>query len=306
MQNRKTRAILAALIAQVIFGFSFMYTKIALKYATPMTVIADRYLVAFVTLTIVMLFRKNKVKSEKNVSGLIFMALFQPVLYFLCESYGINLTTSGFSSVMISLIPVVSIFAGMIFLKEFPTALQYVFTAVSVLGVVIMACIGKTDGTVTVLGIILLSGAVISSVAYNVLSRKISSEFSAFERTYAMMVAGLIAFFIISFIENINNPINIVINFKNPVYTFSILYLGVLSSVVAFLLLNYANTYLPVSKTTVFSNITTLVSVVAGIVFLDEKLSIVTIISALMIVAGVCGVQLAGKNNMLKFIYSKF
>lgn len=297
MHNRKTRAILAALIAQVIFGFSFMYTKIALKYATPMTVIADRYLVSFITLTIVMLFRKNEVKAAKKVSGLILMALFQPVLYFLCESYGINLTTSGFSSVMISLIPVVSIFAGMIFLKENPTPFQYVFTAISVLGVVIMACSGKTDGTVTLSGILLLLGAVISSVAYNVLSRKISSEFSAFERTYAMMATGLIAFIVIAFIENINAPINIIINFKNPVYTTSILYLGIFSSVIAFLLLNYANTYLPVSKTTVFSNITTLVSVVAGIVFLDEKLSIVTIISALMIITGVCGVQMTGKSK---------
>ena len=41
--------------------------------------------------------------------------------------------------------------------------------------------------------------------------------------------------------------------------------------------------------------ITTLVSVAAGIVFLDEKLSVVTVISAIMIIAGVWGVQLTNK-----------
>ena len=40
-------ATLAALGAQVIFGFSFMFTKIALRFASPMTVIADRYIIAF-------------------------------------------------------------------------------------------------------------------------------------------------------------------------------------------------------------------------------------------------------------------
>ena len=297
MQNKKTMAVVSALVAQVIFGFSFMFTKIALCYATPMTVIADRYLVAFIALSIVMIFKKLKIKNVKNISKLFVMALFQPVLYFLCESYGIKLTTSGFSSVMISLIPVISIFGGMVVLKEFPSPMQYVFTVLSVLGVVVFAYSGKVDGTVTPLGIVLLLGAVISSVAYNVLSRKISTEFTPFERTYAMMVTGLTVFLAISFAENINCPVNIIINFENPLYTASILYLGVFSSVIAFLLLNYANTYLPVSKTTVFSNITTVVSVLAGIVFLDEKLSVYTVVSSLMIIAGVWGVQLAGQKK---------
>ena len=295
MQNTKRLSTLSALCAQFIFGFSFMFTKIALGFASPITVIADRYIVAFATMTIVVLFKKIKFKPSKNIFKLVLMSLFQPVLYFLCESYGIKLTTSGFSSVMISLIPIVSIFAGIIFLKEIPSLMQYVFTFVSVLGVVIMVYSGKADGTVTALGVVLLMGAVISSVLYNVLSRKISKEFTALERTYAMMLIGLVVFASISFAENFDNPANVITPFKHPLYTVSVLYLGAVSSVAAFLLLNYANTHLPVSKTTVFSNITTLVSVAAGIVFLDEKLSVVTVISAIMIIAGVWGVQLTNK-----------
>ena len=295
MQNTKRLSTLSALCAQFIFGFSFMFTKIALGYASPITVIADRYIVAFATMTIVVLFKKIKFKPSKNIFKLVLMSLFQPVLYFLCESYGIKLTTSGFSSVMISLIPIVSIFAGIIFLKEIPSLMQYVFTFVSVLGVVIMVYSGKADGTITALGVVLLMGAVVSSVLYNVLSRKISKEFTALERTYAMMLIGLVVFASVSFAENFDNPANMITPFKHPLYTVSVLYLGAVSSVAAFLLLNYANTHLPVSKTTVFSNITTLVSVAAGIVFLDEKLSVVTVISAIMIIAGVWGVQLTNK-----------
>jgi len=71
----------------------------------------------------------------------------------------------------------------------------------------------------------------------------------------------------------------------------AILYLGIVSSVIAFLLLNFANTYLPVAKTTVFSNITTVVSVIAGVVFLDEQISALVILGVTMIVTGVIGVQ---------------
>lgn len=292
MKNKVTSATLAALLAQVIFGFSFMSTKIALNYASPTTVIADRYIVAFLGLTIVMLIKKVKFVFSKNIWKLILMSIFQPVMYFLFESYGIKLTTSGFSSVMIALIPVVSMVSGIFILREIPSKMQYVFSLLSVLGVVIMAVSGKADGTVTVLGVILLFGAVISSVAYNTTSRKISDEFGVMERTYAMAVIGLIVFLAIALGENIKAPQNIIIHFKNPSYTMAIVYLGIFSSVIAFLLLNYANTYLPVAKTTAFSNITTVVSVIAGIIFLDEKLSLASLISAVMIIVGVWGVQI--------------
>ncbi len=291
-KNKTVLATLAALGAQIIFGFSFMFTKIALNHASPMTVIADRYIVAFLGLTIVMLVTKTKLSFGRNLWKLLVMSLFQPLLYFIFESYGIKLTTSSFSSVMISLIPIVSMISGIFLLKEVPTPLQYVFTAMSVGGVVIMALSGNADGTVTPLGIILLLGAVISSVGYNIASRKISSEFSVFERTYAMTVIGLVSFLSISLIENIHNTLSVISAFTTPAFTTAVLYLGILSSVVAFLFLNYANTHLPVAKTTVFSNITTVVSVIAGVVFLNERFSVQAAISTLMIIIGVVGVQL--------------
>lgn len=292
MKNKTVSATLSALAAQVIFGFSFMFTKIALGFASPITVIADRYIVAFAGLSVVMLITRTKIKTFKNIWKLVLMSLFQPVLYFLFESYGIEMTTSAFSSIMISLIPVVSMISGLLFLKEVPTLMQYVFTAVSVIGVVIMALAGKADGTVTWFGVVLLFGAVISSVAYNTASRKISAEFGVMERTYAMAIIGLVVFGGLALCENIGNPMEVIIHFANARYITSILYLGIASSVIAFLFLNYANTYLPVSKTTVFSNITTVVSVFAGAVFLDEKITLLSLVSTVMIVVGVWGVQM--------------
>ena len=106
-----------------------------------------------------------------------------------------------------------------------------------------------------------------------------------------MMLIGVISFVIISFFENINNPIAVISGFTSWEFTLAVLYLGAISSVVAFLLLNYANTYLPVAKTVVFANVTTVVSVVAGFVFLDEELSFASVVAIIMIITGVFGVQ---------------
>ena len=201
------------------------------------------------------------------------------------------MTTSSFSSIMISMIPVVSMICSAFVLKEIPSFFQYVFSALSVCGVVIVALLGAEGGTVTPLGVLFLLGAVISSVGYNIASRKLSKEFSVIERTFVMMLIGVISFVIISFFENINNPIAVISGFTSWEFTLAVLYLGAISSVVAFLLLNYANTYLPVAKTVVFANVTTVVSVVAGFVFLDEELSFASVVAIIMIITGVFGVQ---------------
>ena len=69
-----------------------------------MTVIADRYIIAFLSMSLVLIATKTKIKISKNIWKLVAMSLFQPLLYFIFVSYGIKLTTSAFSSVMISIL----------------------------------------------------------------------------------------------------------------------------------------------------------------------------------------------------------
>lgn len=298
MKNKNTIfATLTALFAQIIFGLSFMFTGIALKNASPMTVIADRYIVAFIGLSVLMVITKRKIRIGKNIWKLILMSIFQPLLYFIFETYGIQMTSSSFSGVMVSMIPVVSMISGIFILNEKPTISQYIFAMLSVAGVVIAVLFGKSEGIVTTPGVILLLGAVFSSVGYNISSRRISTEFSTFERTYAMSFIGMISFLLVSFIENFNNPISIFSPFTNISYTVSILYLGVFSSVIAFLCLNFANTHLPVAKTTVFSNLTTVVSVLAGAFILNEVVSKEIIVAIIMIIIGVFGVQISNRKD---------
>lgn len=66
-----------------------------------------------------------------------------------------------------------------------------------------------------------------------------------------------------------------------------ILYLSILSSVIAFLCLHYATTYLEVSKVTSYTNVQPIISLFAGVVFLGEPISFVHIIAVAMILLGV-------------------
>lgn len=76
-----------------------------------------------------------------------------------------------------------------------------------------------------------------------------------------------------------------------PRFLLSILYLGVLSSLITALLSNYVLAKIDASKMIVFSNLATLISIVAGVVILNEELFFYHIIGSILIIMGIIGVN---------------
>lgn len=285
------RAMWAAAMANVIFGFSFLFTKLALGHAGPYLMLAGRFFVAFLLFSMLLLFRKEKISLKgKPWGSLLIMGMLQPVLYFIGETYGVLYTSSTFSAIMIALIPIFSLWASSLFLKESPTAPQSIFCCLSVLGVIIITA-NTSGGQNQLFGVLFLLMAVVADVAFFLISRKISTQFTAFERTYAMMIIGFFTFFPMMLVETGGKLAPFLAAFQNPSYLFSVLYLGIASSVLAFLLINYASSHLPVTRTTVFINLTTLISLFAGVIFLRESFSLLSFAAAAMIMLGVWGVQ---------------
>lgn len=281
----------AAFFANMIFGFSFLFTKASLSFTTPLVLMASRFSVAFVLLTVIMLLRRQRLSLRGKPWGLLLLlGCFHPVLYFLGETYGVLYTSSTFSAIMIALIPIVSLWASAIFLKEAPSRLQSLFCSLSVLGVILITA-NTAGGSNQWKGVLFLLLAVAADVAFHLLSRKISTSFSSLERTYSMFIIGSIVFFLLMLVQNGGSMIPFLSAIRHPALLPAILYLGIASSVVAFFLLNFANTHLPVTRTIVFVNVTTLVTVVGGVIFLHEKLSLLSLCAAAMIVIGVWGVQ---------------
>ena len=281
----------AAFFACFVFGLSFIFSKMALNIVTPAILLTFRFGLAFILLNLLLLTGKVRFSLKgKSVGWLILLGLLQPVLYFFCENYGIRMTTATFPAAMIALIPIAAMLGGMIFLKEIPSVLQTVFLVMSVAGAVFMALLKGSEGTVTILGVILLIGAVVASASYNALSRKLSGEFSAFERTYLMFVVGLVFFCPMALWET-GCDFGLLFSYlQYPEVMGAAVFLGAVCSVMAFLCLNYANTHLPVARTTAFSNVTTVVSVFAGVA-LGESFNVATLVAAALIIVGVWGVQ---------------
>lgn len=204
--DRKRLAMAAAMVGNGIFGFSFMFSRMALDEAQPFVMLAYRFLFAFAAINVVILLTRRRTQAGKGIDWLRFslrgrrfapliaLGVVQPVCYFLCESYGISLTNSVFAGVIIALVPIAALFFGALFLHEKPKGMQIAFSALSIVGVMLMTMQQSAEGDIHPLGILLLVGAVLSGVMFNVISRGISDSYSALERTYVMMLVAAVFF----------------------------------------------------------------------------------------------------------------
>lgn len=293
-QQKRALGIICALMANIIFGFSFIFSKTALSISHPLVILAVRFTVAFALLNILWAIGIFKINTKAfKEPALWLMSLAQPFLYFIFELYGLSLVSSALSGVVIALVPVAVMLLSTTILKEKPTALQWLFTIISIIGVSAISIIGNNGERNYTLGIFLLVGAVLCAGLFNVLSRKQAKSTTPFERTYVMFLIGFIGFNITAIIGLKENFIPVLLqSVTNIKFVIAIIYLAIISSVLAFLLYNFATANITAVEASSFSNIITVVTVLAGILILKERMSVVGFGLCALIILGVWGVNI--------------
>ncbi|WP_326514042.1 DMT family transporter [Clostridium intestinale] len=291
--DKKIIPYFTALITNLIFGLSFLFTKKALMVSNPITLVAFRFLLAFIIMSLLIAFKVIKVNyKNKPMKWLIVLAIIEPIIYFIFETYGLQRTSSSLGGLMIALIPIVVTILAIYLLNEKPSRKQVLSIILSVSGVVLIILMdGSKNSGNSILGVLFLSVAVFSAAFFNIIARKISKHFTAIEVTYFMMFLGAIFFNIVSVSNHILNGSlsNYFEPLKSSSFVLSILYLGILSSIVAYFLANFTLSKMEASKSAVFANISTIVSILAGVIFLKENFHLYHTIGSAMILMGVWG-----------------
>jgi drug/metabolite transporter (DMT)-like permease len=304
MKNSKYLPYFAGIATSIIFGMSFMFTKQALDNFGTFHLLSFRFTLASLVLSTLALFGLIKVNlKNKPVKELLLLCLFQPISYFIFETIGVKLTSSSQAGMMIALIPVVVTLMAVVFLKERPNKMQSIFVIVSVLGVLfIIVMAGDLSAKGSFIGIAALMGAVLSGGIYNILSRKLSSHFNPVEITFVMMWVGAICFNMVAVFNSIiqGNLGSYFSGFSSWPAVSAILYLGILSSICAFFMLNFMLSKLPASSSAVFSNLTTVISIIAGVFIRHESFYWYQIAGGILIILGVWGTNYYGIKTIVK------
>lgn len=288
MKGITAKAVICVILGNVIWGFGFLFTKIGLEAAPdPNVMLAHRFLLSTLLMSVSVCTGKEKVsfkgKDWKPLGALLLMQL----LYYVFESYGILHTNATIAGLVLAVVPVVTIGTEALFLRTYPTRRQAIFCIMPVAGVIIMTVSGKELGVVTIPGILFLVLTTLASAGYKTANRKAAAQFTSFERTYVVLAISAVVFSVVG-MGAVNWDLGA---FVAPLwqgkYLLSILCLSALSSIVANLLVNYAAGHMSAFKLSSFGSLSTLCTMLAGVVFLKEPISISLVLGAVLILVGI-------------------
>lgn len=302
--SQKRKAYIAAISYALIIGLSFLFVKVTLTVASPMDTLAHRFSVAFISIVILLVFTKNKLTIKKHdLLKILPLAILYPIVFFTFQVLGLARISSSEAGIIQATIPIFTLALAGLLLKEKATRGQLVAIAFSVLGVMYMLMMNganATTGNVIGSGFVLLSA--IAASIYNVLARRLTKKYSLLTLTYVMTLCGFVIFNGIAIGDHMMK--GTIHEFFKPFlhvdFIMAILYLGLLSSLGTSYLSNYALSILEASKMSVFSNLATLITIFAGVLFLHESFQTYHLIGGVMIVMGVIGTNYFGMKRVEK------
>ncbi|PKQ87305.1 EamA family transporter [Paenibacillus sp. BGI2013] len=305
MNTTHTRgyAYIAAILYAAIIGLSFLFVKMTVTVAHPIDVLAHRFALSLIVVSIPVIFGWIKIRlSLRDLWRIIPLGLLSPVLFFAFQAFGLVSSNSSEAGIIQAMAPVFTLVLASVFLKERTSTMQKLFLLLSVAGVVFIFMMQGSGVSMSNLkGIALLLLSTVCFAGYGVLARPLTQKYKPMELTWVTLMVGCIVFNAASLIRHASN--GSMMDYIKPLgdtsYLGALAYLAILSTMISTLLASYALTHLEASQMSVFSNLSTLISIVGGAWILHEPVSGYHFIGALLIIAGVLGTNMSGRKHRL-------
>lgn len=119
--DNKAVIYLLSVLAIVLWGMSYIWSDRLIALGVPISYFVPlRIFVAGIILLLFNILTKEfRLIARKDIWKFMLLSLFEPLIYFFCETYGIKETGSPtISAMIIASVPIFSVGAGFLFLKN--------------------------------------------------------------------------------------------------------------------------------------------------------------------------------------------
>jgi drug/metabolite transporter (DMT)-like permease len=272
-----------AALSMLFWALTFVWIKIALRTYRPYEIVFLRLVLASVLIFgVIFLFRQRERVRGKDWLTLLLVAFFEPFLYFLGESNGMQYVSSTLGSLIISTIPIVAAFGAWLFLKEKLSLWLFAGLVVSFGGVALLS-IAEPDLSGTLKGIMLMLVAVFAGMFYAITVRKLTLKYRsltivAWQSLFGMLLM-LPLFLIFDWHHFVSTP---------PDWSglLTIAMMSVFASIGAFLLYTGVIRELGVIRSNVFVNLIPVFTVFLAFFILGDKITLQVIGGVALTVVG--------------------
>lgn len=288
--DNKAVVYLLSVLAIVLWGMSYIWSDRLIALGVPISYFVPlRIFVAGIILLLFNILTKNfRPIARKDIWKFLLLALFEPLIYFFCETYGIKETGSPtISAMIIASVPIFSVGAGALFFKERISILNGFGIAVTLAGIcLVLLKQGGDEGVPQnfILGVVLLMIAVFSEVGHASLTKLLADGYKPQVIVMYQFLIGTVyflPFFLTRGIENFDTRL-VSWEVLEP-----ILCLAVLCSSLAFSLWAMAIKKLGVGKSSVFLAMMCVATALVAEVIGREHLSLFQWLGVFIAVLGI-------------------
>jgi len=300
---------LAMLTTMVLWGVSFVASKIVLDRIGPLPYMGFRFLLAAGVLALLVLVI-GPPRFSRRTHGLIALtALAEPIAYFLFESYGLSIVGATTTSLIIALVPLAVMVMAALFLGEAMHLRGVIAVVVSIAGIALLVfgedligsgggIGGALRGTITgsdspvaaidpsrkLLGVLLVLGAVFAAAGYITLARSLTQKHDPIRLTILQTWWGALFFFVL---WQVTTPgFSTVADLPSIVWG-ALVFLVIGATVTAFLLYNWALKYERAATAALYINAIPVITAVTAWVVLDERLVPIQLVGAACVLGAV-------------------
>jgi drug/metabolite transporter (DMT)-like permease len=261
-------------LAVIFWGLSFVATKIALESIPVFTLIFIRFFLSSIFFGLLILKRGFPRFSAECRRLILLTALFEPVLYFIFETMGLQYTSAPKASLIIAMIPMMVLVLATFVLKERARKTGFLGILISLIGIWFLVTGAQDfiwDFQGALIGDLLIFGAVFSASIYIICARHLGKKYSSVEITTMQTLYGAM-FFTFPFVWELPGVQWSLISGRSIA---ALVYLTIFATIAAYLLYNHALTKIPAAKASVFINGIPLVTIAGAWFLLEETLTLV-------------------------------
>jgi len=279
--------------AVIFWGLSFVATKMALASIPPFTLIFAEFSISALFFLLLVLRKGFPRFSKKDHILLFLLSFFEPGLYFVFETLGLQYTSAPKASLIIATTPIAVLILSTIFLKEKSSLTGLASIVISFAGIFILIT-GESgfrlswDGSI--IGDLLIFGAVISAALYIVSARNLGRKYSALEITSMQIFYGAL-FYTPAFLWELPGIEWSQISGSS---LGAVLYLTVFATIGAFFCYNFALTKVSATRASLFINMIPVVTAIGAWIILNETLTLVQACGGLLVLLSVFIANLPG------------
>ena len=272
-------------VAASIWGGMFVAVKIAVVYIPPIPLVWMRFLIAIIVLMGVVLYQHKSLKvNRKDLLLLIGVGVLGHTISIVTQEYGTMYSTAQMGSVITSATPAFMLIFAVWLLKEKMTLRKILSIILATVGVILIAGVDNVD-TSKQLGALFSTIAALTWGLMSVMLKLVPSRYSPLIVNIYAVITAIVCLTPLNLPTVELLPWDKILN--SPEVIFSVIYMGAISTSIAFLLWNKGLLLMDAGSSGLFFFFQPVVGTLLGWLILDEQVTLSFWIGSALVFIGV-------------------